>query len=87
VRERIADAFLQNDERNFWSEIKCIRSCKAGSSTLSSAVRVFISRSPFSRLDDINVQGLIDPSDIVVCNDKSQLYIADLVAVNAESGE
>jgi hypothetical protein len=29
VRERIADTFLQNDERNFWSEIKCTRSCKA----------------------------------------------------------
>jgi hypothetical protein len=34
VRERIADAFLHNDERNFWSEIKCIRSCKAGSSRI-----------------------------------------------------
>jgi Caspase recruitment domain len=43
----------------------------------SSAVQVFVSRSPFSRLDNINVQGLTRPIDIVVCNYKSQLYIAD----------
>jgi hypothetical protein len=34
VRKRIADAFLQNDKRNFWSEIKCIRSCKSGSNRI-----------------------------------------------------
>jgi hypothetical protein len=43
----------------------------------SASVQVFVSRPPFSRLDDITVQGLNDPSDIVVCRDTSQLYIAD----------
>lgn len=43
----------------------------------SSAVRVYVCRPPFSRLDDIKVHGLNDPSDIVACKDKSQLYIAD----------
>jgi hypothetical protein len=43
----------------------------------SASVQVFVSRPPFSRLDDITVQGLNDPADIVVCRDTSQLYIAD----------
>jgi hypothetical protein len=43
----------------------------------SASVQVFVSRSPFSRLDDVTVQGLNDPYDIVVCRDTSQLYIAD----------
>jgi hypothetical protein len=43
----------------------------------SASIQVFVSRSPFSRLDDITVQGLKDPWDIVVCRDTSQLYIAD----------
>jgi hypothetical protein len=43
----------------------------------SASVQVFVSRSPFSRLDDITVQGLNNPWDIVVCRDTSQLYIAD----------
>ena len=32
VRDRIATSILCNDERNFWAEIKCIRSNKASSS-------------------------------------------------------
>jgi hypothetical protein len=43
----------------------------------SASVQVFVSRPPFSRLDDIQVQGLNNPSDIVVCRDTSQLYITD----------
>jgi hypothetical protein len=43
----------------------------------SASLQVFVSRPPFSRLDDIIVQGLNDPRDIVVCRDTSQLYIAD----------
>jgi hypothetical protein len=43
----------------------------------SASVQVFVSKSPFSRLDDITVQGLNNPWDIVVCRDTSQLYIAD----------
>lgn len=34
VNERIADSILNNDTRNFWSEIKRIRSNKAGSSCI-----------------------------------------------------
>jgi hypothetical protein len=44
----------------------------------SSTIQVFNSSPPFSRLADIEVRGLNDPSDIVVCSDTSQLYIADL---------
>jgi hypothetical protein len=43
----------------------------------SASVQVFESRSPFSRLYDIKVEGLISPWDIVVCGDTSQLYIAE----------
>jgi hypothetical protein len=43
----------------------------------SASVQVFMSRSPFSRLDEITIRGLNDPYDIVVCRDRSQLYIAD----------
>jgi hypothetical protein len=49
----------------------------------SASVQVFVSRSPFSRLDDITVQGLDSPWDIVVCRDTSQLYIADNGSENA----
>jgi hypothetical protein len=43
----------------------------------SSIVQVFNSSPPFSRLADIEVRGLNYPNDIVVCNETSQLYIAD----------
>jgi hypothetical protein len=43
----------------------------------STTVHVFNSSSPFNRLENIELRGLIDPLDIVVCSDTSQLYIAD----------
>jgi hypothetical protein len=43
----------------------------------SSTVQVFNSSPPFSRHTDIEVRGLNDPRDIVVCSETSQLYIAD----------
>jgi hypothetical protein len=43
----------------------------------STTVHVFNSNSPFSRLENIEIQGLLNPRDIVVCSDSSQLYIAD----------
>jgi len=43
----------------------------------SNTIQVFTSRPPFSRLEDIKVEGLKDPRDIVVCSETSQLYIAD----------
>ena len=41
-------------------------------------IRVFTSTMPFSRFEDIDVQGLEDPRDIAVCEKTSQLYIADI---------
>ena len=43
----------------------------------SNIIQVFDSRPPFSRREDIKVQGLEDASDITVCSKSSQLYIAD----------
>jgi hypothetical protein len=43
----------------------------------NASVQVFNSGPPFSRLDDIKVQDLNEPSDIVMCKDTCQLYIAD----------
>jgi hypothetical protein len=43
----------------------------------STTVHVFNSNSPFNRLENIEVRGLMNPSDIAVCSDTSQLYIAD----------
>jgi hypothetical protein len=43
----------------------------------SSTVQVFNVSSPFGRLADIQVGGLINAADIVVCSDTSKLYIAD----------
>jgi len=38
---------------------------------------VFNSRPPFSRQEDIQVEGLNDPTDIAVCKTKSSLFISD----------
>ena len=43
----------------------------------SSVIQVFHSSPPFSRLTDIEVNGVVRPIDIVVCSETSQLYIAD----------
>jgi hypothetical protein len=43
----------------------------------SNIIQVFNSSPSFNRLADIEVRGLIDPNDIVVCTDSSQLYIAE----------
>jgi hypothetical protein len=44
---------------------------------VSNTIQVYSNRPPFSRLEDIKVQELKDPSDIVVCSQTSQLYITD----------
>jgi len=44
---------------------------------------VFNSRPPFSRQEDIQVEGLNDPIDIAVCNTKSSLFISDGGTENA----
>ena len=43
----------------------------------SNTIQVFDIRPPFSRQEDIEVQGLRNASDITVCSKSSQLYIAD----------
>jgi hypothetical protein len=43
----------------------------------SDSVSVFVSSPPFSRCDDIRIQGMTSPVDIVTCSDTGQLYIAD----------
>jgi len=43
----------------------------------SNTVQVFESSPPFSQLENMEVQGLKEPSDIVACRKTSQLYIAD----------
>jgi hypothetical protein len=40
-------------------------------------IKIFMNKPPFDRLDDITVQELDIPCDIVVCRATSQLYIAD----------
>jgi hypothetical protein len=41
----------------------------------SNVIRVFHRSPPFTRLANIEVQGLVDPMDI--CSEENQLYIAD----------
>jgi len=43
----------------------------------SNTIKVFNSRPPFSRQEDIQVEGLNDPTDIAVCKTKSSLFISD----------
>jgi len=43
----------------------------------SNTIQVFNSRPPFSRQEDIQVEGLNETIDITVCNTKSLLFIAD----------
>jgi hypothetical protein len=43
----------------------------------SASVQVFVSRPPFIRLADVKVQGLSNPSDMVVCIETSRLFIVD----------
>jgi len=44
---------------------------------MSNTIRVFDSRPPFSRQEDIQVEGMDNATDITVCNKSSSLFIAD----------